>query len=178
VQRRLFNLAAAVSLLMMFGVIALWVRSADTMDNVVWRASESPLLLGGSSNGGRLCVMQFAPIQFDVPRGVRWTSEPMVKDPFPHTICGFGFFRLSFRSLGFPHPDLAGRNFIMIQVPHWFAAGSCATLPALVPLRWWPRRRRQRLGLCNVCGYDLRATPDRCPECGTAVAPKPAEAAA
>src|SRR5262249_35747828 len=57
-------------------------------------------------------------------------------------------------------------HYIDIGVSHWVLA-----LLFLVPPMLWlngyrKQRRARRLGLCPTCGYDLRATPDRCPECG------------
>src|SRR5438093_1166907 len=48
--------------------------------------------------------------------------------------------------------------------------GWIVVAPAPVTLTIWvsiaQRRRLSRSGTCSNCGYDLRATPGRCPECG------------
>ena len=48
---------------------------------------------------------------------------------------------------------------------YWQLMGATLIGPllAFVPRR---RKKRSKQGLCRSCGYDLRATPDRCPECG------------
>ena len=51
----------------------------------------------------------------------------------------------------------------------WVVVFLTAALGGVVLYREWFRRRREgriARGCCAECGYDLRATPDRCPECG------------
>ncbi|HEY7088039.1 MAG TPA: hypothetical protein VH518_08120 [Tepidisphaeraceae bacterium] len=62
-------------------------------------------------------------------------------------------------------------HYWLLFAPGWYLMAITGVLPALwlcleVP-RILRRRRRARAGHCLVCGYDLRASPERCPECGT-----------
>ena len=55
------------------------------------------------------------------------------------------------------------------EFPYWLAI----FLTSLWPIIWLGcriqsgRNAQDKSGLCQSCSYDLRATPDRCPECGT-----------
>lgn len=68
-----------------------------------------------------------------------------------------------------------GLIFWRVGMPYWFAVLAGAGLGVICLRGWRDERRAYRLrhGLCPVCRYDLRATPDMCPECGTAVEPPP-----
>src|SRR5262249_50948392 len=91
-----------------------------------------------------------------------YSSTAPAKRPMPASTGLFGF-----TANHDDHPASSRHDeYWNLIVPSW----SLVLLFAVLPTTWlWHslrRRRRLRLGLCCVCGYDLRATPDRCPECG------------
>jgi hypothetical protein len=80
---------------------------------------------------------------------------------------GFGVFDRTWQ-WGAKAPDW--RRTTAISLPIWFFALMFALFPAMrlkILMDVRRARRRSMAFLCAVCGYDLRATPERCPECGT-----------
>jgi hypothetical protein len=55
-----------------------------------------------------------------------------------------------------------------VELPYWAVALLSAFLPGIRARRAYRRYRRCQRGCCVNCGYDLRASPLRCPECGRA----------
>ena len=56
-----------------------------------------------------------------------------------------------------------------LAIPYWLVAVATIALPAgrLAPRLWRRLRPKHAPGHCRRCGYDLRATLGRCPECGS-----------
>ncbi len=97
---------------------------------------------------------------------VRWRATPLFETLWGcspaspdvrYALAGFSFSRWD----RFP----TWRN-AAVRVPLWSVASVAAVMPALGLVTTLRRRRRFGAGCCTRCGYDLRATPARCPECG------------
>jgi hypothetical protein len=88
--------------------------------------------------------------------------------PPPHYFLGFGWGWNGFETNGVPCKRLG------ITFPLWLMLAIFAALPLkqlLKVIRSWCARRRVAAGLCISCGYDLRASTGRCPECGAIMVP-------
>lgn len=57
---------------------------------------------------------------------------------------------------------------VAVLIPLWMPTGVAATFAAWLIWPVYRARQRRRQNRCVRCGYDLRATPNRCPECGAA----------
>ena len=51
-----------------------------------------------------------------------------------------------------------------VELPVWLPFTLVAILTGFL---WYRDRRTVKPGHCLTCGYDLRASKDKCPECGT-----------
>jgi hypothetical protein len=181
-RRRLLNFVAATSLLLAVAVAVLWAWSYGTCAQASYGAGgTTSRMVSLYSWRGSLHVWvnraDRSPAWPQHPPKWGWVTSPRVMHDttLANEPSRFGFLgvvfashdRVSSGTLPDAVPYTMHDQFIGAIVPYWLI--ECVLLA--LGFLWLARRRRRRTplsGLCRRCGYDLRATPDRCPECGTA----------
>jgi hypothetical protein len=183
-RRIIINGLSVLSLLLLVAAVGMWIRSYQKFDGVyltkVYATFERPQrrFFNARSSLGSMSVYVY---HEDCVRSMM--------NPYDRVLLGKGWVtsteRLPPRSLssdggwlGFHREVRSQRHRLQtfygvnIVIPFWFQCLLFSILPIAGIVRWC-NRRIDAIGHCASCGYDLRATPDRCPECGTIPAVKP-----
>lgn len=142
-KRRLFTILSAVSLLLSAVVIDSWIGS--------YRFSSEFLRLGSDND-------------YYTARSTRgWITFFQMPSPLVPTLPSDGILRA---------PATAPTAVPILSVPHGAILGVLLVAPGIQACIHLRRRKlllRQTSGQCLQCGYDLRASRDQCPECGTPI---------
>jgi hypothetical protein len=187
--RRLLKLLTALSLLLCVAVVVLWVRSYRVRDDIELQTVDHRHrsfttyyfdLSGGSVFASRSRVAcldeeQFAGTLAHSELGWQRATRPASSNtgkrmaaralgPGERRWAGFGLGYIQHR-LGPPAYRIDTRS-DSLWIPMWMLVALLSVPPACWLSQRW-QRGRKRAGLCSACGYDLRASPGRCPECGT-----------
>lgn len=179
--RHVITVAALLSLLLCVAAGVLWVRSFRVEDDL--QRSGSSGYFAASAARGRLSLSWDTEPYSSYWDGYGWQrgsvrppselelpapERPLlVGSPAPvdHTYVdamGFGLATHEFA--------VSGRRAHCLITPLWFPTVAFAVPPILL---WRRRLRRPRpTNICPTCGYDLRASRTRCPECGASVSGK------
>ena len=188
-MRRLLNVLTILSLFLCVATAIAWVRSEFRSDSA-YRFRER---YGGpalelhsfSSVNGSLCYGYWFAQSVGKPPwsnvNMRWRVESKPAPARGQSIAymrkgGFYFFGFGARRDYYPPASsgVTNQEQWAVLLPHWFVM----ILFALAPAHWTRTqlsgRRRQHGSLCAACGYDLRETAERCPECGKEVAQREA----
>jgi len=151
------NVLSIGLLLLALCVAAVWVRSYLVRDvlSLAWPRHRADVL----STSGQFVVVEEPSETAHLARRVAWRRQA---DVIPY---GSSVREALVRFQ--VHRSGTARVWVFPQWPLVVAA-------ALAPAVGVVRRRRTRVvpGTCRRCGYDLRATPERCPECGAVPAPQ------
>jgi predicted RNA-binding Zn-ribbon protein involved in translation (DUF1610 family) len=164
VKRHFFNAIASVLFLICLFALVLWVRSYSRGEDIGINTTHHRYFIrtGGGEVGFEWSLyntpVNESAFQWDLyPR--RTKSPYMLRRDTFLLRRGFSFSQSTM-------PRVGVSNALMI--PMWLLVLSFL-LPALIALRlgrWMRQRDRASMKKCVACGYDLRATPNRCPECG------------
>ena len=192
-KRRLFNILSALSLVLCLTAGGLWVSNSKQRVWRMWTGKDSACFLVFSSGQIRLSEQGIIPVNpslygtvdcgtyglltitsLHMPHGSLGLMQVSIPFTPEHAFAGFEMTsnaspaRSPTSTSNFRPPfSLQWRA---LAVPFWF----CMLLTAVLPVVWVERKRRvcrcRAMGICLTCGYDLRASKDRCPECGTPLA--------
>jgi hypothetical protein len=149
----MFNVVTLISLGVFLSIAVLWPLSYRN-DIFCWDSVVSHGWFDVFCQQGELII-----------RRTDWESTAIPSSHSILRITGFGYIAIHW--IESIHPG-GGRFDRGILIPCWFLT----LVSTIAPTFWYRQFRNRRLpaGFCKICGYDLRATPDRCPECGTLVA--------